>query len=141
MAARTAAARLAATPGRSAPIPRCAFPMEDRNTWESSGALVDQLAGVLDPVSVADVLGDLNRTAVRIAPGDLPGDVPGVATAFGWQSGDESVPYWIPQGITGSGDGADGGRVNGRRVLLVSWYYDRAQDAGSTVEKGVRIAV
>ncbi|HTE56214.1 MAG TPA: hypothetical protein VK698_35420 [Kofleriaceae bacterium] len=124
-----------------APIDRCAFPMEDRDTWSDSGALVDGLAAALDPVSLTDVLGDLNRTAAPIAAGDLPGDVPGVESAFGWQSGDESVGYWIPQGITGSGDGVAGGRVDGRRVLLVSWYYDREQDPGSTADKGVRLAV
>jgi len=124
-----------------AAIDRCAFPMEDRDTWDQSGAVVDRLAEVLEVVSVGDVLGDLNRDAVPIAPADLPGDVPGVESAFAWQSGDESVAYWIPQGITGSGDGLDGGRIDGRRVLLVSWYYDREQDPGSSADKGVRIAV
>jgi hypothetical protein len=124
-----------------ASIDRCAFPMEDRDTWGERGALIDRLAEALEPVSLVDVLGDLNRTAVPIPAGQLPGDVPGVTSAFGWQSGDQSVRYWIPQGITGSGDGVEGGRVNGRRVLLVSWYYDRAEDPGSAFEKGVRLAV
>jgi hypothetical protein len=26
-------------------------------------------------------------------------------------------------------------------VLLVSWYHDREEDPGSSVEKGVRIAI
>jgi hypothetical protein len=124
-----------------APIDRCAFPLEDRGSWDDSDAIIDGLAGALEVVSVSDVLGDLNRTAEPIDPGQLPGDVPGVTSAFAWQSGDESVPYWIPQGITGSGDGVDGGRVDGRRVLLVSWYYDREEDPGSSVQKGVRIAL
>jgi len=124
-----------------APIDRCAFPMEDRDTWSDSGTIVDALAGELDAVSIADLLGDLNRVAVPIAPADLPGDVPGVTSAFGWQSGDQSVAYWIPQGITGSGDGVEGGRVDGRRVLLASWYYDGEKDPGSAAQKGVRIAV
>jgi hypothetical protein len=127
--------------GGMEPIDRCAFPMEDRDTWNENGELVDRLAEVLDQVDVADVLGHLNRNAVTIAPGDLPGEVPEVTSAFAWRSGDETVRYWIPQGITGSGDGVDGGRVDGRRVLLVSWYYDRAEDPGSAVEKGVRIAL
>jgi hypothetical protein len=122
-------------------VDRCAFPMEDRDTWGESGAIVDELAEVLDPVGIADVLGNLNRTAEPISPGSLPGDVPGVTSAFAWQSGDESVRYWIPQGITGSGDGVEGGRVNERRVLLVSWYYNLDEDPASTQEKGVRLAV
>ena len=116
------------------PIDRCAFPLEDRGEWDERGAIVDGLAAVLPAVGLAAVLDDLNRTAAPIAAAALPGDVPGVEQAFAWQSGDMSVAYWIPQGI-------DVGRVDGRRTLLVSWYYDRAADPGSTAEKGVRIAV
>ena len=124
-----------------APIDVCAFPMEDQDTWADRGAVVNALADRLETVPLTSILGDLNRTAVRLAPGDLPGDVPGVASAFAWQSGDESVGYWIPQGITGSGDAVAGGRVNGRRVLLVSWYYEKAEEPGSAFKKGVRLAV
>ncbi len=124
-----------------APIDRCAFPMQDTGTWGDSAEIVNRLAETLGTVSVADVLGDLNRVGEPIAPADLPGDTPGVETAFAWQSGDESVAYWIPQGITGSGDGVDGGRVDGRRVLLVSWYHDAEEDPGSGAQKGVRIAL
>lgn len=124
-----------------APIDVCAFPMADQDTWGDRGALVEALAERLDTVPLGALLDDLNRAAVRVAPGDLPGDVPGVASAFAWQSGDESVRYWIPQGITGSGDAVAGGRIDGRRVLLVSWYYDRAEEPGSEFEKGVRLAV
>jgi hypothetical protein len=123
-----------------AAIDRCAFPMEDQDTWDDRGAIIDQLAADLDAVTVADVLGDLNRIAEPITPAQLPGDVSGVTSAFGWQSGDQSVPYWIPQGITGSGDGVEG-PIAGRRVLLVSWYYNRDEDPGSPAEKGVRIAL
>lgn len=127
--------------GGLVPIDRCAFPLEDRDEWRDRGAIVDDLAAALDTVPLADVLGDLNRTATPIATGALPGDAPGVRQAFGWQSGDNGVAYWIPQGITGSGDAVTGGRVDGRRVLMVSWYYDPAGDPGSTVDKGVRVAV
>lgn len=123
-----------------APIDRCAFPMEDQDTWDDRGAIVDQLAAVMEPVGVRDVLANLNRAGDRITPAQLPGDVPGVTSAFAWQPGDEAVPYWIPQGITGSGDGA-GGPIDGRRVLLASWYYNRDEDPGSPAEKGVRIAL
>jgi hypothetical protein len=123
-----------------APIDRCAFPMEDRARWAAQDALVDALADAVPTVTVADVLGDLNRVAQPIDPGDLPGDVPGVDSAFAWQSGDMGVRYWIPQGITGSGDGVEGGRVDGKRVLLVSWYYEQTEDPGSQIDKGVRIA-
>lgn len=123
------------------PIDVCAFPMTDEDTWADRGAVVEALADRLETVPLRALLGDLNRAAVRLAPGDLPGDVPGVTSAFAWQSGDESVPYWIPQGITGSGDAVAGGRIDGRRVLLVSWYYEKAEEPDSAFEKGVRLAV
>lgn len=124
-----------------AAIDRCAFPMDDLDRWDAQSALVDALAAELDVVTIGDVLGDLDRTAVPIDPGDLPGSVPDVESAFAWQSGDMSVSYWVPQGITGSGDGVDGGRVDGRRVLLVSWYYKPENDPDSPGDKGVRISV
>ena len=115
-------------------IDRCAFPLTERDEWAARAGVVDDLAAALDQVGVAGVLDDLNRTAAPVGASALPGEPPGVRQAFGWQAGDMSVAYWIPQGI-------DGGRVDGRKVLLVSWYYDRASDPGSTVEKGVRIAI
>jgi hypothetical protein len=127
--------------GGLVPIDRCAFPLEPQGEWAARGAVLDDLDLVLDRVGLDGVLADLNRTAVPIAPGALPGSAPGVTRAFAWQSGDMSVAYWIPQGITGSGDGVAGGRLDGRQVLLVSWYYDQESDPGSTVQKGARIAV
>lgn len=122
-------------------IDHCAFPMKDRATWNDRSALIDALPPTLARVSLADVAGDLNRLAVTTAAADVPGNPPGVTRAFAWQSGDESVTYWIPQGITGSFDGRDAGLVAGRKLVLVSWYYEQANDPGSTVDKGVRIAV
>jgi hypothetical protein len=120
--------------GGLVPIDRCAFPLEERDEWDARGAVIDGLAAALEPVGLPGVLADLNRVAVPIAPGALPGTAPAVQQAFAWQAGDMSVAYWIPQGI-------DTDRVGDRRVLLVSWYYDRASEPGSEVEKGVRIAV
>lgn len=123
-------------------IDRCAFPLDDRDEWSTRGAVITALDAELDAVGIADVLGDLNRTGSRITAGAVPGDPPGVQQAFAWQSGDMSVAYWIPQGITGSGDGIAGtGRVGDRNVVLVSWYYSPANDPGSTAQKGVRIAI
>ncbi len=122
-------------------IERCAFPMEDRDEWATRDATITALAATLTATDVAGVLGDLNRSAPRVAAAALPGAPPGVQQAFGWQAGDQSVAYWIPQGITGSGDGVASGRVGDRNVVLVSWYYSRADDPGSTLEKGVRLAI
>lgn len=121
-------------------VDRCAFPLVDQNTWAAKTAAADALATVLPRASLADVLGDLNRTAVTITAAQLPGSATGFARGFRWNDGDESVAYWIPQGLSGSRDASATGTVSGREILLVSWYYDIASDAGSTLEKGVRIA-
>lgn len=120
-------------------IDRCAFPLHDSARGDDLSALIDSFPKALPRVTLADVLGDVNRAAVRAT--SVPGAPPGLATAFTWQSGDNAVAYWIPQGLTGSFDAFATGQLDGKRVLLVSWYYDKAADAGSTVEKGVRIAV
>jgi len=118
---------------------RCAFPMTDAATWDDRGAIIDAFPATAAKVTVIDVAADANRLATKTA--DPPGDPPGVIHAFGWQAGDQSVTYWIPQGLTGSFDARSDGLVAGRKLLLVSWYYDRANEPSSPAEKGVRIAV
>jgi len=120
-------------------VDRCAFPMSDRGQWVDHAALVDALPTSVARVTLADVANDLNRTATRVT--SVPGNPPGLTRAFEWQSGDETVAYWTPQGLTGSFDGRDDGLVDGKKLLMVSWYYDQASDPGSTVDKGVRIAI
>jgi len=105
--------------------------MRDTETWAARSALVEQLASVLPVRSVPDVLGDLNRQGTAVA------SVPGLANvhrAFRWEQGDMDVTYWVPQGITGSGDSV-GGPIGGKDVILTSWYYD-----GGAPSKGVRVA-
>jgi hypothetical protein len=116
-------------------IDRCAFPLHDSARWDELSATIDAFPSTLPRVGLAEVLGDVNRAAVRVT--SVPGSPPGLTTAFTWQSGDTAVAYWIPQGLTGSFDAG----ATGKRVLLVSWYYDQASDPGSAVDKGVRIAV
>jgi hypothetical protein len=118
-------------------VDRCAFPIV-RDAVIPAGLIG---AYPLPRVTLADIAGDLNRTAEVVPAAQVPGTAPGVRRAFRWQAGDESVPYWIPQGITGSFDGAAAGTVAGKKLVLVSWYYERTQEPGSTAEKGVRIAI
>jgi hypothetical protein len=60
---------------------------------------------------------------------------------FTWNSGDNSVDYWWPQGVTGSSDRGPGQRYNGRRVMLVSWYHKHTEDGNADFPKGVRISI
>lgn len=122
-------------------IDRCAFPLsEESETWTERDAIIDMFPATMR-TSLADITSDLNRAATTVAPGDVAGTAPGIRTAFTWQAGDNSVTYWIPQGITGSFDANPAGTVAGRKLVLVSWYYEIANEQGSTAEKGVRIAI
>lgn len=120
------------TGGGLVPVNVCAFPMTDAGVWAANDAAISGLAAVLSKRSVASILGDLNRKGASVA--SVPG-LSSVHRAMRWQSGDMHVTSWVPQGISGSGD-AFAGPIAGKRVLLVSWYYD-----GTSPDKGVRIAI
>ncbi len=124
-------------------IDRCAFPLAADDVLATShAAYIDALPASLARVTLGDIAADdLNRTATRITASELPGTAPGVRNAYRWDSGDMAVPYWYPQGVTGSFDGVVAGTVNGRKLVLVSWYYEQTADPGSAVDKGVRIAI
>jgi len=121
----------------------CAFPMQDDDIWAGQTAVVDGLASVLTTASVTTVLGDLNRSGVAVAANALSSgtEVANVNWAFAWNSGDNNVAYWIPQGLTGSPDARSDGLVDGKRVALTTWYYDAASDPSSVGNKGVRISL
>ncbi len=89
-------------------------------------------------VPLTRVLGDLNRqgrssitnrNATRLRNHQWQGWI--------WNSGDNEVSYWYPQGITGSSDARDGGLVFGRRLQVVSWYHK----TNARPTKGVRVSL
>lgn len=122
-------------------IDRCAFSIKEQGFASYSNLIkATEDKKLVKVVKVADVLGDLNRTAVQVAAGGVPGKPAGVKQAFTWASGDVNVDYWIPQGLSGSADATASGVVNGRSVIVVAWYYDIDKDPGSTQKKGVRVA-
>jgi hypothetical protein len=122
-------------------IDRCAFPIKEAS-FASYASLIKgtEDAKLVKTVKVADVLGDLNRSAVQVTAGKVPGKPAGVKQAFTWATGDVNVDYWIPQGLSGSADAAASGLVDGKSVIVVAWYYDLAKDPGETQKKGVRVA-
>lgn len=117
-------------------IDRCAFPIEEAATWATLPPLVTALEKIAPPASTAAILADLNRTATATTA--VPGTPAGVGLAVRWEAEDEDSEAWIPQGITGSADASATGLVDGKRVVVVSWYY--TPPAASTYEKGVRVA-
>ena len=68
-------------------------------------------------VGIAGVLANLNRQAVRVP-------VPGRAVEWGfrWNDADGATERWWPQGITTSADASDAEDIDGRRLLMTSWY-------------------
>ena len=118
-------------------IDRCAFPLVEASSFATYSPIIKALGALAAPVTTATVLADLNRTAV--ATTTIPGGPAGVSLGFTWDAEDQAVATWIPQGLTGSADATATGLLDGRRVVLVSWYY--TPPAGSTYEKGVRLAL
>ncbi|MDB4941567.1 MAG: hypothetical protein JWP97_1101 [Labilithrix sp.] len=120
-------------------LDRCAFPMKQDATWSTLPPLVDALAKIVPVTSLKDLFADLNRVGMPVAAGAVPGGPAGVSVAVRWNDEDDANETWTPQGLSGSADAAPSGLVEGRRILLSAWYY--TPPAGSTYEKGVRVAV
>lgn len=79
----------------------------------------------------------LNRTGSRIPNSIGVSGINHFHIGFNWQKGDNKIPYWIPQGITGKRNGGDNAT---KKYLLVSWYYKKDRDPNYQVKKGVRIS-
>lgn len=87
--------------------------------------LVTRLGRRFQPVGLAGVLGDLDRTA-EACP--VPGEAAG--PGFTWDADDRNDPSWWPQGVASLRSG---------EVLLVGWYAKRRSRLRRT--PGARISV
>jgi hypothetical protein len=83
-------------------------------------------------VGVGRVIADANRETRPLTGSPAVSGIANLAGGFRWNSGDDDVSYWYPQGITGSADAEPGGSVAGHRILLASWYSNNG--------KGVRVS-
>ena len=101
-----------------------------RRTDENSDIIDDAAAALGRRVGVAGVLAHLNRQAVRTR-------VPGRAVEWGftWNTADATTERWWPQGITTSADATDAEDIDGRRLLMTSWYSKvvEGQNHGSRI--------
>ncbi|MEE2757981.1 MAG: DUF4215 domain-containing protein [Myxococcota bacterium] len=123
------------------PQHRCAFRLNapSADAWDDGHDLINRLADAIgNRRNISGVLNDLNRegrfgvtnqTATRLRNHDYVG--------FVWNNGDMDVSYWYPQGITGTSDAYDNGRLNGRRLIMVSWYHR----TDNRPTKGARISL
>lgn len=116
------------------PIDRCAFPFGESADWATAPELIAALEGITTKTTLADVLGDLDRTGEVVAPPAAPA---GVTRAFRWDAADTADAEWIPQGMTGTSSGYAEGTIDGKRVLAVTWSHT---PAASGADQGVRVA-
>jgi hypothetical protein len=83
---------------------------------------IEALAAVLgQPAGLDGLLGDLKYQARRSRiPARLLGRA--VSEAYTWNDYDQRDRQWYPQGISTSADASDTETVEGRRVLVATWY-------------------
>lgn len=122
----------------------CAFEMALEKPISEGAQLADELLQRLESsalgkrVTVAEVLQQLNRKAQTGLTSASLSRLKGLdATGFRWNQGDVDTEMWWSQGITGSSDASSTGLVEGRRLLLTSWYHKT--DARPT--RGVRLSL
>jgi hypothetical protein len=110
------------------PVPSSSIHL--RRTDENADDIDAAAARFGSRVGITGVLAHLNRTAERAR-------VPGMAVdhGFRWNADDEQTERWWPQGITTSADADDTGDVEGRRLLVTSWYSKtlRGSNLGSRI--------
>lgn len=132
------------TLGSMRDVDACAFELAFEHPISEGRALADRLLDRLENESVGAphtfnyVSDNLNRDARSGLSGATQTRLSGLSPAgFRWNTGDENVTYWYPQGLTGSSDARDNGKVNGKRWVLSAWYHKT--DARPT--KGTRLAL
>ncbi len=129
---------VAVVEGRLSALDECRFGLKAPVDWAGGEALVEALVGELGVVGWAEVLQHLNRRTKRAGVTNRTA-IPQFAEGYTWNSGDDDVAYWYPQGITGSSDASADELIAGRRLTLVSWYHKDAEGGGA--QRGVRVSV
>lgn len=82
---------------------------------------IEALAGLLgEPAGLGGLLDDLKYDVRRSRVPRLLGRA--VREAYRWDDHDERDVQWYPQGISTSADSSDTGDIDGRRVVVTTWY-------------------
>ncbi len=85
---------------------------------QEQGDQISRLCEQVGPAAgLGGVLDDLSRVAT---PATVPGRAP--VSGFSWNDQDSISARWWPQGISSTADADPTGRVEGRRMLVTSWY-------------------
>lgn len=128
--------------GQMLTIDGCSFELalDDAQAEDRADQLLDHLesTGLGTRRSVQHVLTNLNREGRAGLSTSATQRLAGQnAVGFRWNTGDDDVSYWYPQGITGTSDKEESERFDGRRLLMVSWY-NRTEDQPT---RGARITI
>ncbi len=141
-----AGAALAPATAEAATIAPGQFTLAER-TSNTSGQFAEHIAGlarILPRAQISDVLAVANREATRLS--SAPAGVGGFSHGFTWNTGDQDAVEWIPQGITTSADALGAGLwpAGGKRVVMVSWYFETDPDDNGVedfpLDKGIRVS-
>jgi len=115
------------------------FRMFDENLWDSKAEIVEALKQhwSVTHTPLATLLEDLNRDAEKVSS---VVSVPCFHTGFKWNSGDNWVEHWYPQGLSGTATAYPEGEIAGKKVAVVSWYHKPDEDPNSDQNKGARVS-
>ncbi|MFF8535090.1 hypothetical protein ACF07B_24655 [Streptomyces sp. NPDC015532] len=137
---------LSASPAQAATIDAGQFSLTARtaNTYGEFADLTAGLATKLPKVDATTVVADVNRSATHLT--GAPSTSEAFQTGFAWDTDDQTVDYWIPQGVTTSADAYGNGTYpegGTDRVVLASWYFETNPDDAPTdkyaLDKGLRL--
>ncbi len=137
---------LAPTAAHAATIDAGQFSLTSRSS-NSHGQFADLAAGLansLTKVGATTVIADTNRSARALT--SAPSTATAFQTGFAWDTDDQAVDYWIPQGVTTSADAYGNGLYpegGSNKVVLVSWFFETDPDADGVdeypLDKGLRV--
>ena len=120
------------------------FRLFDTDEWNEYDGIISQIEAHASttPTALTTIMSSgLNRFGNAITVNGLDCFHDG----FEWNSGDGDVDYWWPQGVTGStgafDNATDQGKLDGRRVMAVSWYHKAEEDPNTSSYKGVRVTL
>ncbi len=94
-------------------------------------SIIDDLDARLPNVGVSTVVASANRAAST-----CQADAANLLASFCWDSGDDTIAYWIPQGVTTTADALETGQYDGVTAILVSWH----DDGSGGIDRGVRVS-
>ena len=119
-------------------VDRCAFALTESADIGVTSDVITKLGTIADPVNVTDVLNDANRIATKT--GTVPGSPSSVQYAFNWQDDDNNSVAWTPQGLSGSADSTETGKLSADKTAVLVSFYDEPVAGSGEENVGVRIA-